>query len=105
MLPFYLLMVSDLLYYSKSKYFPPYLPRVTRRVVYIVAPLLLIAGSWLYVYAYGWASGLLLAFCAVALAMSLTRFFAVLGKGYFYGLMILIHVFVLLEVLVYAGQS
>ncbi len=105
MVAFYLLLASDFLYYSESKYFPSYLPRVTHGIVRIAAPLLLIAGSWLYVHAYGWASGLLLAFCAVALAMSLTRFFAVLGKGYFYGLMILIHLFVLLEVVVYAGKS
>lgn len=104
MIAFYLLLASDFLNYSKSKYFPSYLPRTDRRVVRIVAPLLLIAGVWMYVYIYGWGTGLLMALAAVTLAMSLIRFFAVLGKEYFYGLAAVVHVFALLEVVTYAGQ-
>jgi hypothetical protein len=102
MVEFYLLAAGVYLYYSKSKYSPDFLFRATPGLAFWFGNALLLTGTLAYVFHYGWASGLLVALCAASLAATLLPFFAVLGKKYFYGLAILVHSLLLVDLISYA---
>ncbi|WP_342089025.1 hypothetical protein [Dyadobacter sp. OTU695] len=99
MLQFYLVFVGMYLYYFKSKYYPHFLfsPRI--RSPRLIGLLFSIGGSLLYVRTGGWAGGLLLALAASVLAISIVQLFAVLGKFYFYGMAVVIHFLLLMQLI------
>ncbi|MCF0060729.1 hypothetical protein MUK70_15920 [Dyadobacter chenwenxiniae] len=96
---FYFIFLGMYLYYSKSKYYPDFLFSPRFRSVRLFGLLFTIAGSLLYVRADGWAGGLLLALAASMLAMGMVQLFAVLGKYYFYGMAVVIHVLLLIQLI------
>jgi hypothetical protein len=87
------------LYYSRSKYYPDFLFNPRFRYARFVGLIFTIAGSLLYVRTDGWAGGLLLALAACTLAMGMVELFAVLGKFYFYGMAVVIHVLLLIQLI------
>lgn len=99
MISCYLFLLGCYLYYTRSKYFPGALSRYKPALPDWLWIPLLISASGLFVYNEGWASGLLLSLCACSAALILIQFTAVLGKKYFYGLALLAHSLVLLEIL------
>lgn len=98
MISCYLFLLGCYLYYTRSKYFPGTLSGYKPAVPdWLWIPLCATA-TGLFVYHEGWASGLLLSLCACSAALMLIQFTAVLGKKYFYGLALLAHGLVLLEI-------
>ena len=99
MISLYLFLVGCYLYYIRSKYFPGSILNFKPSVPSWLWIPLFVSAAGMYVFREGWVSGLLLSLCAVSLALMLVQFAAVLGKKYFYGLAILSHGLVLLELL------
>ena len=102
MTAFYLILMGTYLFYSKSKYFPLYLPKGLGMLNSPIAIVLLLAGTGLYIYSNEWAGGLLLAVAASSLAMAMTQFLCVLGRPYFYSFVFFVHGLVLIELVTYA---
>ena len=103
MLAFYFILIGMYLFYTRSKYFPAFLSRPNIPMVKSWGTVFLVIGTGIYVQSDGWAGGLLLAFVAFSLAMCLTQFFATLGRKYFYGMAVIIHLFLLIELIYYAS--
>ena len=103
MLAFYFILIGMYLFYTRSKYFPAFLFRPNIPMVKSWGTVFLVIGTGIYVHSDGWAGGLLLAFVAFSLAMCLTQFFATLGRKYFYGMAVIIHLFLLIELISYAS--
>jgi len=103
MLALYFIIAGLYLYYSKSKYFPLFLQKLSFPGLDIVALLLLMIGTAIYIISGGWAGGLLLSLAACMLGFLLIQLFAVLGKKYFYGLVAAVHFLALIELISYAG--
>ena len=103
MLSFYLILLGMYLYYSKSKYFPDFLFRPKFQNIKWLGLFLLTIGTACYIRSDGWAGGLILSLVAFSLAMILVQLFAVLGRFYFYGLLVTMHVLLLLELISYAS--
>lgn len=101
MIAFYLIFAASYLFYTRSKYFPPYLPKFPAATW--AGCVLLLGGAAFFIQSDGWAGGLLLWLVAATLAMSLVRLFAVLGSRYFYGLLIALHLFLIANLISYAG--
>lgn len=99
MTQFYFIYLGMYLYYSKSKYYPDVLFTPQFRSTRLIGLLFTIAGSLLYVRMEGWAAGLLLALAASMLAMVIVQLFAVLGKFYFYGVAVVLHVLLLIQLI------
>lgn len=99
MIGFYLFLIGAYLHYCQSKYYPAGLVTVQFPYQSGLALVLFVAGTALYVGQEGWTSGILLATCALSLALMLLLLTAVLGRVYFYGLIVLAHSFVLLDLL------
>lgn len=102
MLPFYFILTGIYLYYSKSKYFPSFLPAIRFNGTRAIAFLFLIIGMAYFVYSEGWASGILLSLTTSTLGMIIVQLFSVLGRKYFYGLVVVVHALVLIELISYA---
>lgn len=99
MISFYFFLVGCYLYYTRSKYFPESLSNFRpSSPSWLWIPLFALA-TGIYVFREGWASGLLLTLSAISLALILVQFTAVLGKKYFYGLVIVSHGLVLFELI------
>jgi hypothetical protein len=96
---FYFIFLGMYLYYSKSKYYPYFLFSPRFRSVRLIGLFFTIAGSLLYVRTDGWAGGLLLTLAASMLAMGMVQLFAVSGKFYFYGIAVVIHVLLLIQLI------
>lgn len=94
---FYLFVFGAYLYYCKSKYFPAGIYKFPASWSSWLGLALFATGTALYVSSEGWASGMLLALCAVTVALMLIQFAAILGKWYFYGLVILTHGLALID--------
>ena len=103
MLAFYFILLGMYLYYSKSKYFPLFLFKLSFPGSIWLGAISILLGTALYILSDGWAGGLLLSLAACSLAMVLIQFFAVLGKKYFYGLVAIVHGLVLIELISYAS--
>ncbi|WP_234645736.1 hypothetical protein [Dyadobacter sp. CY356] len=99
----YLIMLGMYLFYCKSKYFPDFLFRPAVGRLRLIGLLFTVAGSILCVRIGGWAGGLLTALAASMLAMGMIQLFAVLGKKYFYGMALIVHVLLLIELIYDAG--
>ncbi|GAB3775877.1 hypothetical protein GCM10028818_20570 [Spirosoma horti] len=97
MLSVYLFLIGAYLYYCQSKYFPAGLYKVNALWSSWLGLTLFLVATGLLVRAEGWVSGLLLALCALSLVLMLIQFAAVLGKGYFYSLLMLVHGLVLID--------
>ncbi|GAB4047508.1 hypothetical protein GCM10028810_30730 [Spirosoma litoris] len=99
MVPFYLFLIGVYLYYCQSKYFPAGLYKFMAPWLPWLALALFGIATGLFVREEGWVSGMLLAVCALSLALMLIQFAAVLGKPYFYSLVVLAHGLVLIDLL------
>lgn len=97
MIPFYLCLIGAYLYYCQSKYFPSGLYKFTASWSSWLALILFGIATVLFVWSDGWVSGLLLVVCALSLALMLIQLAAVLGKTYFYSLVVMAHGLVLLD--------
>ncbi|WAC13037.1 hypothetical protein [Dyadobacter pollutisoli] len=100
---FYLIFLGMYLYYFKSKYYPHFLYSPQVPAARLIGLLLTISGSLLYVRADGWAGGLLLALAASMSAMCMVQLFAVMGKFYFYGIALVIHILLLIQLICHAS--
>lgn len=99
MVSIYLFSIGSYLYYCQSKYFPAGLYKVDASWSSWLGFALFLVATSLFVQSEGWVSGLLLALCALSLALLLIQFAAVLGKGYFYSLLVLVHGLVLIDLI------
>jgi len=100
MVSFYLFLTGCYLYYTRSKYFTGVTRPVNREIAKWLWIPLFISATSLLIRNDGWVSGLLLAVVTCSLALMLVQFASVLGKNYFYGLAVLVHGLVLLEILI-----
>lgn len=98
MIPFYLFLLGCYFYYIRSKYFPVKIFRTAALPEWIL-PILLIAGMALNILREGWVSGFLLSVVCCSLAVMLIQFTAVLGKKYFYSLVVFAHCLVIFDLL------
>ncbi|QMW03296.1 hypothetical protein [Spirosoma foliorum] len=99
MFPFYLFLIGVYLYYCQSKYFPAGLYKFKASWSPWLALAFFAVATGLFVREDGWVSGILLAVCALSLALMLSQFVAVLGRTYFYSLVVLAHGLVLIDLL------
>ena len=97
MLAFYLILISCLLLYSGSKYFPFSILQIKSRWLkgLLVCGLLALA-TVLFQASFGWASGILLAVFSLSLAFSFLVFFAPYGHKYFRAFWLIIHFYLFL---------
>jgi hypothetical protein len=103
MTAFYLILAGMYLYYSKSKYFPHFIFKPNFPGQTWLGLLLTVGGSALFIQSDGVARGLLMAVTACTLAMGMVQLFAVLGKTYFYGMAMVVHLLLLFDLLSYAS--
>jgi hypothetical protein len=100
---FCLIFWGSFLFYSGSKYFPHFFTRPSRSVCTWLGAVFLAAGTAIFVKSDGWASGLLLSLVAYPLALGLLQLFSVLGRNYFYGLLVVVHFLLLIDLISYAS--
>lgn len=82
MIAFSFITIGFFLYYSKSKYFTLFQLGYQKRNLGWVNALLILTGFALYIYHWGWASGILIALAASMLTLSLVQFFVVIAKRF-----------------------
>lgn len=98
MIPFYLFLLGCYFFYSRSKYFPDKIFRITTLPKWVL-PIFLLSGVALNIYHEGWVSGVLLSVVSCSLAIILVQFAAVLGKRYLYSLALFAHCLILFDLL------
>ena len=96
---FYLFLIGVYLYYCQSKYFPAGLYKFKTAWSPWLSLTFFSIATAIFVRQEGWASGLLMALCALSLALMLIQFTAVLGKPYFYSLVIVAHGLALIDLI------
>ena len=102
MIAFYVILIAAYLFYSRSKYFPQTLPKISEKTAIWIAGILLILGTAIFIRSDDWAGGLIMSLAAGSLATISVQLFAVAGRFYFYAFLAIIHCVLILDLISYA---